>query len=56
LTQGEGFLLSRVDAPLTIGELMQVSALPVAETHRALYALVLGDYIRRDRPRRAFVA
>lgn len=56
LTPGEGFLLSRVDVPLTVGELLQISALPTVETYRALYALVLGNYIRRDRPLRAFVA
>lgn len=50
----EAFLLSRVDAPVAISELLQISGLPPADTRSALYALVLGGLLARARPLRAF--
>lgn len=50
----EAFLLSRVDAPIAVGELLQISALPTAQAQIALYSLVLGSLLTRDRLPRAF--
>ena len=50
----EGFVLSRVDAPLTLRELLAVSGLPDAEARRAVYALTLGGLLLRQRWPRAF--
>jgi hypothetical protein len=50
----EGFILSRMDAPLRVSELTAISGLPEAETLRAVYALALGGFIQRERWLRAF--
>ncbi|HEX8144427.1 MAG TPA: DUF4388 domain-containing protein [Pyrinomonadaceae bacterium] len=52
----EGFILSRVDGPITLSELTTISGMPEAETLQALYALVLGGTLRRDGQRNAFNA
>ncbi|MFL6211563.1 MAG: DnaJ domain-containing protein [Pyrinomonadaceae bacterium] len=43
----EGFILSRVDAPLTLAELVAVSGLPETETRHAAYALALAGLLTR---------
>jgi curved DNA-binding protein CbpA len=50
----EGFVLSRVDAPILLSELTAISAMPEAETLQALYALVLGGFLCRADAQRAF--
>ena len=56
LQPSEGFVLSRFDAPLSLGELVAVSGLPDEETRKAVYVLVLGGLLRRERPPRALPA
>jgi hypothetical protein len=41
----EGFVLSRVDAPATVGELVAVSGLPEEQTRQAAYALALAGLL-----------
>jgi curved DNA-binding protein CbpA len=43
----EGFILSRVDAPLRLAELVAVSGLPETETRHAAYALALAGLLTR---------
>jgi len=43
----EGFVLSRVEAPLTLGELLAVSGLPEAQTRQCVYTLALGGFLAR---------
>ena len=43
----EAFVLSRVYAPMRLGELFSVSGLPKEETRRAAYALALGGLLER---------
>jgi curved DNA-binding protein CbpA len=50
----EGFVLSRVYAPMRLGELLAVSGLAEEETRRAVYALALGGLVERTRWPRAF--
>jgi hypothetical protein len=50
----EGFVLSRLDAPMRVGELTATSGLPGAETLRAVYALAFGGFVQRERWPRAF--
>ncbi|HEX8138545.1 MAG TPA: DnaJ domain-containing protein [Pyrinomonadaceae bacterium] len=52
----EGFVLSRVDAPILLSELTAISAIPEAETLQALYALVLGGFLSRSGAQQAFTA
>ena len=54
LLPAEGFLLSRIDAAISVGELQQISALPETQARAALYALVLAGLVRRACPRLAF--
>ncbi len=56
LQPSEGFVLSRFDAPLSLGELVAVSGLPDEETRKAVYVLVLGGLLSRERPPRALPA
>lgn len=49
----EGFVLSRCDAPLSLGELLSGSGLPEDATRKAVYVLTLGGFLRRERPTRA---
>ena len=44
----EAFVLSRVDMPLSVYELVMISGLPEADTLRAVYVLALGGYLSRD--------
>jgi curved DNA-binding protein CbpA len=39
--------LSRVDAPLALGELLAVSGLPETQTRQCVYALALGGFLAR---------
>ncbi len=44
----EAFVLTRVDAALSINELLTVGGLPEAETLHIVYALALGGFLRRE--------
>lgn len=50
----EAFVLSRIDAPLTLNELLAVSGIGREETLHACYALALGGAIEREGWPRAF--
>jgi len=43
----EGFVLSRVESPLTLGELLAISGLPEAQARQSVYALALGGLLAR---------
>jgi len=43
----EGFVLSRVEAPLALGELLAVSGLPDAQTRQCVYTLALCGFLAR---------
>lgn len=45
----ESFILSRVDSPVHVHELVAISGLPEAETLHAVYALTFSDYLRREK-------
>lgn len=45
----EGFVLSRLDAPLGLGELVMLTGLPEADARQAVYTLALAGLIRRER-------
>ena len=49
LSPGEAFVLSRVDAPVSVRDLVTICGLPEAETLRAAYMLALGGFLRRER-------
>ena len=49
LLPAEAFVLSRVDAPLSVRDLVIISGLPEEETLRAAYTLALGGFLRRER-------
>jgi DnaJ-domain-containing protein 1 len=52
LQPSEAFVLSRVYAPLRLGEVVAVAGLPEEETRRAVYVLALAGLLERpDRPR-----
>ncbi|HEV2800497.1 MAG TPA: DnaJ domain-containing protein [Pyrinomonadaceae bacterium] len=44
----EGFVLSRVEAPLALGELLAISGLPEAQARQSVYALALGGLVARS--------
>jgi curved DNA-binding protein CbpA len=50
----ESFILSRLDKPLKLEELVSLSGLPELETHRVLYGLALSDFIIREYWQNAF--
>ncbi len=50
----EAFVLSRIDAPLSVAELLSISALPEMEVRHIVYVLALGGLIERERWPRAF--
>jgi curved DNA-binding protein CbpA len=52
----EAFVLSRLDAPLTVAELLSISTLSEEETRHIVYTLALGGLVTRERPSRAFSA
>jgi curved DNA-binding protein CbpA len=43
----EGFILSRVEAPIALGELLAISGLPEAQARPSIYALALGGFLAR---------
>ena len=45
----EGFLLSRLDGPLSLGEWITLSGLPEAEALRTIYGLALAEFVTRER-------
>ncbi|HEX8459007.1 MAG TPA: DUF4388 domain-containing protein [Pyrinomonadaceae bacterium] len=45
----EGFVLSRVEAPLALGELLAVSGLAEEQARQCVYALALGGLVARAR-------
>lgn len=49
LLPAESFVLSRLDSPLKLTELLAISSLPEMETKRIVYGLALGGLIRRER-------
>jgi hypothetical protein len=52
LLPSEAFILSRVYAPLRLGEVVALGGLPETETRRAVYVLALAGLLERpDRPR-----
>lgn len=52
LLPAEAFVMSRVNAPARLGEVIAVSGLPEDETRRAVYVLVLGGLLTRTGGRR----
>lgn len=54
LSPVEGFLLSRIDAPMSFRDLCVVSGLPEAEAQRAVYSLAIVDFITRESWKTAF--
>jgi curved DNA-binding protein CbpA len=50
----EAFVLSRIDMPLRLHELLSISGLPKEETLHACYALALGGLLQRESWLRAF--
>lgn len=54
LLPAEAFVLSRIDAPLRLHELLAISGLPREETLHACYVLALGALVERDSWPRAF--
>jgi curved DNA-binding protein CbpA len=44
----EAFILSRIDAPVYLHQLISMSGLPEAEVLRACYVLALGGFLKRD--------
>jgi len=54
LSPTEGFLLSRIDAPVSFQDLSVVSGLAEAELQRVVYTLALVDYISRESWKNAF--
>jgi DnaJ-domain-containing protein 1 len=47
LLPAEAFVMSRIYAPTTLGEVIAVSGLPEEETRRAVYVLALGGLLTR---------
>ncbi len=45
----EGFLLSRLDSPLSLGDWLTLSGLSEAEALRIIYGLALADFVKRER-------
>lgn len=50
----EAFVLSRVDAPMALSELLAISTLPETEAQHIVYTLALGGLLERGRWRQAF--
>ena len=48
LLPAQGFVISRVDSPMKLSELIAVSGLGELEAMRTLYGLVLGGFIERE--------
>jgi DnaJ-domain-containing protein 1 len=56
LLPSEGFVISRVDNPVSLRELVALSGLGEPETMAILYGLVLGGFIERERKPNALQA
>jgi curved DNA-binding protein CbpA len=56
LLPNEAFVLTRVDAPLSVNELLTISGLPEAETLHVIYTLSLGGFLKRESWPQAFSA
>jgi len=54
LLQGESFILSRLDQPTKLDELVAVSGLTELDAHRAIYGLALGGFVEREYWQNAF--
>ena len=54
LLPAEGFVLSRIDAPLSVSELIAISGLPETQTQQIVYILSLGGLIEREHWPHAF--
>lgn len=50
----EGFILSRLDRPTALNELIAVSGLRDEDAYRVIYGLAISDYIVRERWKSAF--
>jgi tetratricopeptide (TPR) repeat protein len=48
LSATEGFLLSRVERPIALSELLSISGLPESDARRAIYGLTLAGMLKRD--------
>jgi curved DNA-binding protein CbpA len=48
LSSSEGFLLSRVEGPIAVGELVAISGLREPDAYRAIYGLVLARALNRE--------
>lgn len=48
LSPAEGFMISRVDAPMKLSDLLALSGLAELEAMRTLYGLVLGGFLNRQ--------
>lgn len=48
LQPAEGFVLSRVETPIRLQELISISGLGDLETYRMIYTLALGGYLKRE--------
>jgi DnaJ-domain-containing protein 1/uncharacterized lipoprotein YmbA len=49
LLPAEGFVLSRVDGPINLSELIALSGLGEPEAIRTVYGLILGGFVERER-------
>jgi curved DNA-binding protein CbpA len=54
LSPTEGFVLSRVEGPIAIGELTLLSGIREPDAHRTIYGLVLSGMLNRELPPHAF--
>ncbi|HEX8633141.1 MAG TPA: DnaJ domain-containing protein [Pyrinomonadaceae bacterium] len=43
----EGFVLSRVESPIALGDLLAISGLPETQARQSIYALALGGFLAR---------
>ena len=50
LLPAEGFVLSRVEGPMQLYQLVSLSALPEPEAKKVVYGLALGGFIEREWP------
>jgi curved DNA-binding protein CbpA len=48
LSATEGFLLSRVEGPIELSELLNISGLPESDARRIIYALTLTGMLKRE--------
>lgn len=45
LTPEEGFLITRIDGRMTLGELIKISPMPAEQAERAVSKLVAGGHV-----------